>query len=369
MSLGHAPAMPATGPRVIVIGAGIIGAAIAYHLARRGARVTLLDRGPPAGEATGKSFAWINASFRNPKPYYDLRMVGLQEYRRLEQELAGRLQVKWGGCLNWDLEDDELEPLVHRHAAWGYDVRIVERAEIQALEPRITAPPARAAFAACEGALAPQPATEALLAAAEAQGAELRIGSEVTGFQRQGDRLAAVETEAGRLEAEQVVLAAGAASGSLAARLGVELPLRPTPGLLVHSRPAPALLNSVVEAPGLHMKQDLDGRIVAAEDFGGDPAPNDPEAEGAKVFARLQEHLSGGAALELERITVGLRPIPEDGLPAIGPAPGIDGLYLAVMHSGITLAPAVGRFAAMELLDGAEIELLAPFRPARFVRA
>jgi glycine/D-amino acid oxidase-like deaminating enzyme len=69
----------------------------------------------------------------------------------------------------------------------------------------------------------------------------------------------------------------------------------------------------------------------------------------------------------MERVTLGLRPIPEDGLPAIGPAPGLEGLYLAVMHSGITLAPAVGRFAAMELLDGAEVELLAPFRPDRFV--
>ena len=90
---------------IVVIGAGILGASIAYHLARRGARVTLLDRGPPAGEATGASFAWINASFRNPKPYYDLRMVGLQEYRRLEAELAGRLVVTWGGGLNWDLEE------------------------------------------------------------------------------------------------------------------------------------------------------------------------------------------------------------------------------------------------------------------------
>ncbi len=82
--------------RVIVVGAGILGAAIAYHLAQRRARVTLVERYAPAAEATGKSFAWINASFRNPKPYYDLRVVGLQEYRQLEQELNGRLRVKVG---------------------------------------------------------------------------------------------------------------------------------------------------------------------------------------------------------------------------------------------------------------------------------
>ena len=70
----------AKGPSILVIGAGIIGASIAYHLARRGARVTVIDRARPAGGATGQSFAWINASYRNPKPYYRLRIHGMQEY-------------------------------------------------------------------------------------------------------------------------------------------------------------------------------------------------------------------------------------------------------------------------------------------------
>ena len=354
------------GQHVIVVGAGILGAAIAYHLARRDARVTVVERGAPAGEATAKSFAWINASHRNAKPYYDLRMVGLQEYRRLEQELEGRLRVKWGGGLNWDLEDDEIEPLVRRQAGWGYDIRVVEREEIRRLEPRLAAPPARAAFAACEGTLEPVAATEALLAAAAALGAEVLTGTEVVDFVTGRGRVTGLETAAGTLEADHVVLAAGVASAGLAARLDVHLPLRSSPGLLVHSRPAPPLLDRVVEAPKLHMKQDLDGRLVAAKSFGGEAPTNDPEAAGRRLIARLKETLVGAEDLEMEGVTVGLRPIPEDGLPAVGPAPGIGGLYLAVMHSGITLAPAVGRFAAMELLDGAEVALLGSYRPDRF---
>ncbi len=186
---------------VVVVGAGILGASIGYHLARRGARVTLIDRGPPAGEATGASFAWINASVRNPKPYYDLRMVGLQEYRRLEAELAGRLIVTWGGGLNWDLEEAEIEPLVRQHAGWGYDQRIVDRDEIRALEPRLTAPPERAVFSACEGALNPVAATEALLAGAEAFGAEIKIGCEVSEFRDSNGRIAGLETSDGSLAA------------------------------------------------------------------------------------------------------------------------------------------------------------------------
>ncbi|MGH6913163.1 MAG: FAD-dependent oxidoreductase, partial [Geminicoccales bacterium] len=77
-------------------------------------------------------------------------------------------------------------------------------------------------------------------------------------------------------------------------------------------------------------------------------------------------HLRGADDLALERVTVGLRPIPQDGKPVVGSAPGVPGLYLAVMHSGVTLAPAVGRFAAMEMLDGVRLELLEPYRPERF---
>ena len=236
--------MASSKPHVAVIGAGILGASIAYHLARRGARVTLLDRGPPAGEATGASFAWINASFRNPKPYYGLRMVGLQEYRRLEAELDGRLVVTGGGGLNWDLEESEIEPLVRQHASWGYDQRIVGRDEILALEPRLTTPPERAVFSACEGALAPVAATEALLAAAADLGVDVRIGEEVTDFTIKLGGVAGLETTAGSLEADHVVLAAGVASAVLAARLGFELPLQSSPGLLVHSRPMPPLLQT-----------------------------------------------------------------------------------------------------------------------------
>jgi glycine/D-amino acid oxidase-like deaminating enzyme len=113
--------------RVVVIGAGIVGASIAWHLARRGAVVTVIDRGQPAGEATEKSFAWINATYGNPEPYFRLRFLSMQEYRRLDDELDGALGIAWQGCLIWDLDDHALEDFATRYAAWGYDVRLVGR--------------------------------------------------------------------------------------------------------------------------------------------------------------------------------------------------------------------------------------------------
>jgi glycine/D-amino acid oxidase-like deaminating enzyme len=353
-------------PRIVVVGAGIVGASIAYHLARRGAVVTVVDRGQPAGEATEKSFAWINATYGNPEPYFRLRFLSMQEYRRLEDELGGTLGVVWRGCLIWDLADHEIEDFARRHAAWGYDVRLVGRAEIAELEPALIAPPARAAYAAGDGTLEPAAATRALLAAAEDLGAAIRLDIEVVDLTTAAGGVR-IETVAGAIDADSCVLAAGVGTAGLCAGVGLPLPMSPTPGLLVHSKPAPPLLRHIIEAPGLHMKQEC-SRIVAGADFGGGTTTNDPEAEGQRLLDLVKQHVRGADDLVMERVTIGLRPMPEDGMPVVGFAPDLPGLYLATMHSGITLAPAVGRFAAMEILDGARIELLEPCRPERFLR-
>ena len=232
-------------------------------------------------------------------------------------------------------------------------MRLVERAEIAALEPCLVAPPERAAYAAGDATVEPVAATRGLLAAAASLGAEIRLETEVA--------------DPRALDADVCVLATGAATSALCAKLGLSVPMRPTQGLLAHSRPTAPLLRQVVQAPGLHMKQER-GRIVAGQDFGGGPAPNDVEAEGRRLLALVREQLRGADALALDEVTVGTRPMPADGMPVLGFAPGLPGLYLATMHSGITLAAAAGRFAAMEVLDGARIELLEPYRPERFVR-
>ena len=113
--------------RVLIVGAGIIGASIAHHLARRGAAVTLVDRAGPAAEASGRSFGWINASYGNPEPYFRLRFQSLLEYRRLEWETGGGLTVKWGGSLQWEPDTGDLADDFAGHRDWGYGLRSVGR--------------------------------------------------------------------------------------------------------------------------------------------------------------------------------------------------------------------------------------------------
>src|ERR1700682_4127170 len=110
--------------RIVVVGAGILGASIAYHLVKRGAKVLIVEAIRPGAGATEKSFGWINATFSKcPKAYFDLNRSGLAGWRRLEIELGGELKVQWGGSVAWAGEDETAEQLrvnVRRHQEWGY---------------------------------------------------------------------------------------------------------------------------------------------------------------------------------------------------------------------------------------------------------
>ncbi|TKB69482.1 MAG: FAD-binding oxidoreductase, partial [Mesorhizobium sp.] len=104
---------------VIIIGAGIIGASIAWHLTRAGARVTVIAGSGAGGVATPNSFAWINASWGNPGVYFRLRVRSMAEWTRLANEVPG-IPLQWCGGLCWDLPRPELEAYAAEHSAWGY---------------------------------------------------------------------------------------------------------------------------------------------------------------------------------------------------------------------------------------------------------
>ncbi len=350
---------------VIVIGAGIIGASIAWHLTKAGARVTILDVAEPGGVATPCSFGWINASWGNPEPYYRLRIRAMEEWKRLAAELAD-LPVTWNGGLCWDKPRAELEAHAARHASWGYGVREVDRQAAAQIEPHLASPPEFALFVAEEGAAEPVATARMLIADAVRRGARLSTGLPVTAISPRKNGRAAVETETGRLEADDIVLAAGADSAVLAANAGFDLEMKAPPGLIIHSRPHAKLLNGLVLGSTLHMRQTEEGRIIAGADYGGaDPGMDSGETV-RQLFAQMKAMLRGADDLELDFHTVGYRPTPIDGFPVIGRPAGMEGLYIAVTHSGVTLAPALGLFAAREILEGRRDQLLAPYGPDRF---
>ncbi|MEX0809728.1 MAG: FAD-binding oxidoreductase [Dongiaceae bacterium] len=358
--------MNASKLRIVVVGAGIVGASIAYHLARGGAAVTVLEQNCPASGVTGKSFAWINVSHGVAAENAMLRAQALGDYRRLQGELGDALKIDWCGALTWTGNPGESESLVRDHAARGYDIRLVTRDEIATLEPGLVAPPDCAAFAPGEGALDPVVATDALIRAAREAGAAINLTTPVIALATDAARVTGVVTRGGRIDADRVVLAAGLGTVPLCAALGIVPPIDASPALLLRFRATQTLLRRIVSTPLFEIRQPAAATLLAADDYIDESSENGPQAIAQRALAAIRGALHGGEAITLEDVTAGLRPMPGDGLPIIGGVAAAPGLYFAVMHAGVALAPTVGRLVAGEIIDGHDVSALAHCRPARF---
>ena len=250
-----------------------MGASIGYHLAKRGAQVTILEKLRPGNGATEKSFAWINSTFsKQPRSYYNLNLLGIAGWRRLAVELAGDLQIQWGGSVQWfepgvsDVE--KLRHNVRAHQQWGYPTHLVDEADIRRLLPSIAPGPVGAAsYSEIEGTLDPMPALGVLLRRGQQLGVRLEYPCEVTGISVTGDRVRGVQTNNGPITADFLVLASGVDTPRLAKMVGVNVPLKESAGLLAHTTPQPRMLERIALAPGTNIKQNPDGRIVTGTDF------------------------------------------------------------------------------------------------------
>lgn len=352
------------GKRIIVIGSGIIGASIAWHLAGRGAEVTVVEAGDTGGLATRNSWAWINASWGNPETYFRLRQRSMLEWRKLDREVPG-LAVNWCGGLIWDLDPAALEAFATEHASWGYGIRKVAREEILRIEPNLKQAPEYAYHVAEEGMVEPLAAAQAMLNGALSRGARLLNHTHVRWLIEDGGRVVGISTDEGPIHADETVVAAGGGSRQLLDSVGVTVKLNTPPGLLAHSKPLGEVLRGLVMTPGLHVRQTAEGRLVAGTDFAGADPMGRAEALAEELMAKVRDLIGGTDNLQLDFHTVGYRPTPADGFPAVGRCGGRPGLYVAVSHSGITLAPAIGLFAAQDILDGDRDSLLFPYQPDR----
>ena len=334
--------------------------------------MTVLEKQRPGAGATEKSFAWINASFpKRPRSYYDLNLLGIAGWRRLTVEFGSDLQVQWGGSVQWQpsgAEAGKLRKQVQAHEQWGYATHLIEPSEIARLLPAVDPGPIGAAcFSEQEGTADPMKALGAYLKHARQAGAEIEYPCEATGISLSGGRAGRIQTTRGQFECDFLVLAAGVDTPRLARMIDVNVPLKESTGILAHTVPIARALDRIAFAPGANIKQNPDGRIVTGSDF-ADSGMKDTGIEyGLKLLHRAERFLSRLNGAKLETVTLGRRVLPQDDHPIVGFSERCPNLYIAAMHSGITLSPVIGQIAAAEILDGMTVDLVAPYRPARFV--
>ncbi|MCH8335833.1 MAG: FAD-binding oxidoreductase [Proteobacteria bacterium] len=364
-----------------VVGGGIVGASIALHLAKAGAQVTLFEKTAPAAGATSKSFAWINAFTSDPH-YRALRLKSINAYQELDRQL--NLNIIWGGAIHWAINLAEAERMKASAAEFdqaGYDARMITPEELAALAPNVRLGPFDAAlFSPLDGHMDPVDVTRKMLDAARDRGATIVHPCEVTVLRFKGDRLSGVSTTAGDYSLDRLVIAGGVDTPALAAQAGYTPPLTHAPGILIHTKPTTALVGRVIESPHIYFKQHRDGRIIGTDEAyapdlpahqgileGPQEMPEEIRAmHGERILGKIKDKLPGATDAAYDHLTLGFRPMPQDRLPIVGASPGNSDVYIAVMHSGVTLAAIMGHYISHEIMQDDLIDELAPYRPDRF---
>ncbi len=372
------------GPSVVVIGAGIVGASIAYHLCRRGASVTVIDEHSPGSGASSRSFAWINATAKAPALYHDLSRRSQEMWGRFAGHLGGDVGLRWGGRLQWVATPEaaeEMYQLVKQLQGWGYPCRIVDKAEMLELEPGLSPGPVTAAiYTEVDGQVDPVKVIDACLQRAAQWGLKLHQETPATGLtlaeSATGDvRVVGVETERGNLPCDVVVLAAGVGTTRLAAMAAINIPQPVSPGVIIKTDPRPPLLPTVpvLYPPTLqdgrgviHIRQSTDGVVTVGESAEASLSLDDSQRHADDVLARAVHYLPALAGAKAFPAAVAYRPMPRDGFPVLGFSQAAPNVYVALTHSGVTLAPLIGELAALEIVEGATVEMLSAYRPDRF---
>jgi D-amino-acid dehydrogenase len=412
----------------VIVGAGIIGLACAFELLQRGEQVVLIDQGEPGAACSAGNAGWVVPAMSAPVPSPGLVGTSLRWMLRRDSPLYIRPRIDpkfalwllrfWANCRpapfhaglsavaeinrqtmegfdRWRSEGLSFEMRqagvifaglsaravaaaradVERLTAFGYaKPESLSATELRALEPALSPGISGGFLVPDERLVRPESLTAALRDAALALGGEIRARTTVTGFRRTGRRIDAVTTETGDVPAERVLLCAGAWSVTLARRCGTRLPVEAGKGYSLTidladdavpiTRPIDFIEARVACTPfagalRLAGTMELSGLNLRLEPARVAPLRN--------AWQRYAGELPSGTS---ETAWVGMRPMTPDGLPLIGPLPGIENGWVATGHAmlGVTLAPNTASAISNAMLDSQLDPRLAAFDPGRFHR-
>ncbi len=362
----------------VIVGAGVIGLAIAHELLCRGMRVTLVDPGQP-----GRGASWASAGVLAPqgalpwyRPYLDLCLASLDMFAdwsaHLLEETGIDVEYRTDGGLQVAFDDEESEELsqrYHHQQELGLPIERLTGEEVRTLEPMLSPETRCGLLFERMHQVENRRLVQALVEAVKGRGGEFRIGNPVVDLIVRRNRAAGVVLPGERIGADRVIIAAGAWSGLLHWIPGLPLPVQPVRGQIVCvDGSALTPLCRVINGLGQYIVPRRDGRVLlgaTVEKTGFDATVTAGGLSAVmKEGLRMAPGLAGAPVVET---WAGLRPMSKDGKPILGPA-GLEHLVLATGHyrNGILLAPITGRLVADYLSTGAVPAAMTPFLLDRF---
>jgi sarcosine oxidase subunit beta len=366
-------------PDVVVVGGGVIGSSIAYHLARSGARVHVYEQAAPAvaPSASWASAGGVRQQGRDPREWL-LTLEAARRWPGLEDELGAPTGFSQGGHLHLvETQSDivDLEPRVRRERQAGMNITLLDASAVYQLAPAIKGGVVAGSFTADDGQADPRHTTTAFANAAQHHGAQYFNHTRVQGLDSSRGRIRGIHVGDAVVPADAVVLATGVWTNALTVPLGCEIPIAARGPQMLLTTPGPPRLEPTLTVVNraLSLKQ-----LPSGEYFIGGGWPTDVvNVDGALTCHVRPESVAGSWAVATEIVPSvadqrvdqrwgGLEAQSVDGVPFIGPMPGLEGAFLAVGFSGhgFQLSPAVGR-AVADLVGGARVPELEPVSTQR----
>lgn len=366
---------------IVIIGAGVIGASIAYFLSLRSrCNVTVLERHTPGTGASGHSFAWVNAFGKDPREYHTLNRRSLDMWYRMEHQLGADIGIHFGGEMRWENQKEralQLQRRILQLQTWGYPCQLISRDEMLALEPGLNPRNVESAsYSYADIHVETDKFISTCLNHAIESGAVLHTETNVVDFEIQNGNLVAVKTGDNEFPCDIVVLANGLHITELASLVDINIPQQLSPGIVINTTSCDTILANVavLHAPPpleenqqhIHLRQLSDGSLRIGQGTQEGINTNDSQEYADALLSRVKTYLPAIGNVSAIATPVGYRPMPLDGYPIIGFTKSFTNMYVVVMHSGVTLAPLVGEMATLEILDGVQVDWFNPYRLDRF---
>jgi sarcosine oxidase subunit beta len=353
---------------VVIVGGGIVGSSIAYHLTAAGCKdVMVLERETAQGKgSTGKSMGGVRAQFSTPISI-QMSLYSIPFYAGFEERLGHPSGYRPQGYLFCATSEKHLSYLrtnYEKQVALGLkDVRLITADEIRSMFPQLRSDDiVGGSFSSTDGFVDPYSAMVGFMTSASDQGAKLRKNTQVTGIQRDAQGIASVETTSGNISTRKVVNAAGPWAAEVAGMAGVDLPVEPLRRMLVPTEPfdqfphtAPMIIDM---SNGFHFRPEGLGFLLAWNDPEETPGYKTDVEPGfiEKILTRAADRVPmfENLAVNPKRAWAGLYEMTPDHHPILGEAPGVPGFFLANGFSGhgVMHAPATGKILSDLILTG-----------------
>jgi sarcosine oxidase, subunit beta len=363
----------------VIIGGGVVGCSIAYHLARRGqGDVVVLEREAVGSGTTSKAAGGIRSQFPTETEIrFSLEAIGA--FERFQEEFGVDIGYRRIGYLFLISDPEDLAGYHERMALQrrlGVDVREITAAEAKAIVPALHVDDLIAAvWGPTDGMAGPAEVTSGFARRARELGARIVEGVDVTAIAVERGRAGGVTTSRGSISTPIVINAAGPAAARVCRLAGVSIPVQPRRRHIFFTEPFPEIPGPVPlttdRASGFYFRKEMEQLLLSpgdVEDIGED---FDVPVDRARIDETVEKALHRIPIVEKARIAggwAGLRPLTPDDHAIIGWAPGVEGFFLAVGFGGhgFQHSPATGRYVSEWLLDGRPSLDLSLFDPGRF---